>query len=580
MQTMTQRSEAHPIDHNIEPVVPGDIGYVHGPETTMYTGLAVIPAPDAVEDVTPMYTGPAVPAPEEAQQSKYVLKLHARKKADGGYEFSPAPFAANHTGERAEVVEEAAQAVPAAQRVTPKPRIIAKIKPEAAVHSNGSRQPEAAATPEAREKNIPTFKVGVFEPVADTYRRAVIDINYGDAEQPAPFDLSDIKGLETFGHREAILVDDKKDEYLLTPYVDVDNSDQPVAGEVLVDVTRSREQDEVVGVFFSEDGKLPVIDPNEGLSLGNAIKINTGEITNLIATVNTIDKDGVAISRNGGEGVPELGPDRIYALQKEFGLPMKRVQANNAPEAASVAEAEDVVDEPIEEDGGEPALGFKARVQAAMANAAVALDTLRSRARNLDIRESARNGKDRVAVAILNAQMTKPKEYFTDEESGKRRRITGAVLGALALGTVAYLTTKGFTDGGHAANGPHNINDAFSVDAPKGHHAHSLKDAFSVDAPAKHAAKAHEHVQHAQHHTGHHHASHSHQHAANHQPKHVTVNTTLWQAEQAKLGLGHVHHLTQAQIHSIWEHTDHALRMNHMSWDDARHLTKGTKLKG
>jgi hypothetical protein len=165
----------------------------------------------------------------------------------------------------------------------------------------------------------------------------------------------------------------------------------------------------------------------------------------------------------------------------------------------------------------------------------------------------------------------------TNRESYKSRTgIAASVAGALMLGTAVVLEAKGHGVFGHVAeHKPHTVSNELSnaiVPAPKlnGDHIDAASAAKATLDKAKHADKviaAKQHVSHSVHN------------AAAHHGHTVTMYHNPWETAQREMGLGHVRHLTPHQQHAIWDQTEHILRLNHLSEDDARHLAKGTELK-
>ncbi|MFO0781990.1 MAG: hypothetical protein U0524_03865 [Candidatus Saccharimonadales bacterium] len=191
------------------------------------------------------------------------------------------------------------------------------------------------------------------------------------------------------------------------------------------------------------------------------------------------------------------------------------------------------------------------------------------------------------AGAEFSAFKANPREYFTDDEKGKERTIVGLAAGAVALAGTAYVIYK---------SGSH---DHVSESMPKGNghgHAHQAGNELfnsGVDGSNGHEAAQNaaqhgaEQAQNAAQH-GHEAAQQAAQHGAEHaqamvingqeieMPKSFMLadGDTIW-GHAADILSQNGNQPTDAQVQEL---TQHLLDINNISWDDARHLSSGTKI--
>lgn len=122
----------------------------------------------------------------------------------------------------------------------------------------------------------------------------------------------------------------------------------------------------------------------------------------------------------------------------------------------------------------------------------------------------------------------KAKAYLTDEEKGStRRKVAAGVIGTVAVAGIGYATYKGMTSGPKQSHG---------VEAVAGGHGHGVSEAVK-------------------------------QHMA-----HLHKGDTVWGIAAKNLG-------GNASNHDVYVETKRILALNHINWEQARHLAVGTEIK-
>jgi hypothetical protein len=144
--------------------------------------------------------------------------------------------------------------------------------------------------------------------------------------------------------------------------------------------------------------------------------------------------------------------------------------------------------------------------------------------------------------------------YFTDEKDGRRRRrVAAAAIGALVAGGLLYLALKG-----GSTEHPHK--------APT----HTGTEPNAQTPPAKQPSGA----------GVEHHVAKPHHENISEREEYRTARLykgdTIWHEASEQLRRGGNRNPSNLQI---WNRTDHILRMNHISWEQARHLFVGTKIR-
>lgn len=173
------------------------------------------------------------------------------------------------------------------------------------------------------------------------------------------------------------------------------------------------------------------------------------------------------------------------------------------------------------------------------------------------------------AAAKLHTGLLSSREYFTDEEKGRRRKITGVVLGGIAVAGIAYLETRGHSVTHHAAEN-HGSSGVNPTDATPGRGPSSTGGVEAPTTGGNGSAAAH-------------HNQPSHTGAGAHTEHHKPVHTVKLHHGQTVSDIAYkqlrAEHLPVDQQH-ILQRTQHILDINnHMSWDEARRLADETELK-
>lgn len=180
------------------------------------------------------------------------------------------------------------------------------------------------------------------------------------------------------------------------------------------------------------------------------------------------------------------------------------------------------------------------------------------------LRARARHLMARAALAMHNSR-----EWFNDDEKGKRRKAGAAVAGALVVAGAAYLalktgTTHNDVDGGNSANGlDPNVNPDGSFDIPTGTDAtdpggteYTPGQEGTTTTPADVYPSG---------------AS-----TASHETVTMQHGDTIWDLAQLDL-IDHGN--SNPSNLDILNHTQEILDANDISWEEARSLADGTKIK-
>lgn len=272
-----------------------------------------------------------------------------------------------------------------------------------------------------------------------------------------------------------------------------------------------------------------------------------------------IQEDAVAQAEAEGLAVNHLKPSEGYkvptnaaaearqseyaAMLKAFNREVLSVQANKtsddvqpvgrhrAPEAAPGANVAENWGEVTLTDVSDQAVAVHAKGRFARARAGL------------------KNLYEKAGVKVSNG-MNKAMEYLTDEQKGRRRGIVAGVAG-VGLVALAYGASRGFSFGeaAHPKNGGPNsdVLNALSGKSDKSGGANS--EVVNALGGGQKAQPAHEAVQSVK--LGH--------------------GQTIYGQERA------LHpQATEAQLHA---YTQRALDMNHMNWEQARHLAEGEEVK-
>jgi hypothetical protein len=435
---------------------------------------------------------------------------------------------------------------------------------------------------------VPVAPVAETKPQLERPTRVMYDTDSeGKAQSAVVFNAEQHRGLEVNlsdkrnRNREAVVTTASGNRYLVVPFEDGDTKMQ-----IAYDIENSKKsgrQQAFVAVLSEGDAFSPIT-PGEGWNINGGI---TEPVTEVAVGLHKFNASQAANSKHvaGGENPFEAVRTELAAIpyieeSEQAKEPVAAEEAAvidtseqdttviDAVPVESAIEGTEPVTEEIDTVAEEQPMTRRERIRAKMASAAAQLRLI------------ARNPVYGTAALAMNTlSSVTNRENYT-----RRRKITAAIIGGIGVGAVAYFELKGNGVLGHVAEHKHVSNHDMSnalIPAPKhgnNHHdmANALTPAGDKSKHAHHAAEAKHHLHNAHdagaHHTGgNHHGTHAH-HTA-------TMHSTVWETAQKEMGLDKVQHLTPKQQHAIYQYTDHILRINNLNWDDARHLTEGTKLK-